>query len=76
MSGKGRTFKDRQRERVLCLECRKEIAKGSLVAHRQTQHGVPKGGLGPEGDEVDGGNDPRTYTTLFPAKVGPRPFPV
>ena len=49
MSGEGRTFKDRQRERVLCLECRKEIAKGSLVAHRQNQHNVVKGGLGQVG---------------------------
>ena len=46
MAGEGHIFKERQRERVLCPECRKELAKGSLVAHHQTQHGVAKGGSG------------------------------
>ena len=32
-------------EQVLCPECGKDMAKGSLVMHRQTQHGVAKGGL-------------------------------
>ena len=75
--GEGRSFKERQRERVLCPECGKELAKGSLVTHRQTQHGVAKGRLGSEGDEADGGgDDPRTYKMAFPVRVGPRPFPV
>ena len=46
----GRTFKERQQERVLCPDCRKDLAKGSLVMHHQTQNGVAKGGLGSEGD--------------------------
>ena len=46
MTGEGQSFKDRQRERVICPECRKELVKGSLVADRQTQHGVVKGGWG------------------------------
>ena len=46
MEGDGQSFKERQWERVLCPECGKETAKGSLVAHRQNQNGVEKGGLG------------------------------
>ena len=56
-------FKERQQERVLCPECGKELVKGSLVTHHQTQHGVAKGGLGSEGggaEGVDGVNYPRT----------------
>ena len=61
---------------MLCPECGKELTKGSLVTHRQTQHIVAKGGLGSEGDEADKGNDPITYRLEFPAKAGPRPCPV
>ena len=31
MTGKGRSFKERQQEPVICPECKKELAKGSLV---------------------------------------------
>ena len=44
--------------------------------HCQTQQGVAKGGLGSEGGEVDGGDEPRTYILTFPAKSGHRPCPV
>ena len=70
--GEGRSFKERQKERVICPECGKELANGSLVTHRQTQHGVAKGGLASEGDKANGGNYPRTYKLAFPAKAGPR----
>ena len=58
---------------MLCPECRKELAKGSLVTHRQTQNGVAKEGLESEGNKADGGDNPRTYILAFPAKVEPRP---
>ena len=55
MTGERRKFKEwhqeRERERVLCPESGKELAKGSLMTHRQTQHGVAKGGLVSEGGE-------------------------
>ena len=47
VTGEGRTFEERQWEQVLCPKCGKEMEKGSLVTHRQTQNGVAKGGLGP-----------------------------
>ena len=76
ITGEGSSFKERQRGRVLCPECRKEFPKGSLVMHRQTQHGVTKGGLVLEGDEADGVDNPRTYILAFPAKTRPRPCSV
>ena len=75
MTGRGRRFKERQGERVLRPECGKEMEKISLVTHRQTQHGVAKGGLGPEGNEADRGDKPKTYRMVFPKKEGPRPCP-
>ena len=45
MTGEGRSFKEWKRERVLCPECGEYMAKGSLVTHRQNQHGVAKGRL-------------------------------
>ena len=45
MKGEEGRFRERQRERVLFLECGKELAKESLVTHRQNQHGVAKGRL-------------------------------
>ena len=38
MTGEGPTYQERQRERVQCGECRKEMAVGSLAGHRMTQH--------------------------------------
>ena len=58
---------------MLCLECGKELAKGSLVEHHQNQHGVAKGGLGQEGDKEGGGNNTRTFRIAFHAKSGLMP---
>ena len=61
------------------MEYGRELAKGSLVTHRQTQHGVAKGGLGSEGgkaDVRDRGDDPKIYRMSFPTREGPRPYPV
>ena len=52
------------------------MAKGSLVTHRTTQHGVAKWGLGPEGNEADGVNYPRTHRMEFPEKAEPITYPV
>ena len=52
------------------------MAKGTLVMHNQTQHGLAKWGLGTEGNEASRGNEPRTYRMAFPVKVIPRPCPV
>ena len=77
MMGEVRSCKEQQWELVLCLECRKELTKGSIVTHCQTQLGLTKGRLGSKGDESDGGGDePRTYKMVFLTRAGPRPCPV
>ena len=74
--GERRSFKERQRERVLCPECGKDLVKGSMMVHRQTQNGVEKGGSGQECDEEGGGNKPRTFIMAFYAKSGMRTCPI
>ena len=61
---------------MLCPECGKDMTKGSLVTHRQTQNIVAKGGFVPEVDEAERGYEPRNYSMTFPSKAGPRPCPV
>ena len=52
MMGAVRSYKERQRERAICPKCRKDLARGSLAAHCQTQHSVAKGVAG---QELEGG---------------------
>ena len=73
--GEGWSYQERQREWVYCLEYGKDLATGSLSAHRQTQHGVVRGGSGQEGDEETRGDKPRTFRMVFPAKTVLRPCP-
>ena len=42
MTGEGPTYRERQKERVECGECGKNMAAGSLASHRITQHGQAK----------------------------------
>ena len=42
MTGDGPTYWERQKERVECGDCGKEMATGSLEAHRMIQHGKTK----------------------------------
>ena len=76
VTGVGRSYKERQWERLNCLECGKDLERGSLAAHRQTQHGIVKGVPVQEGDGEDRGGDPREYRMESPAKAGPRSYPV
>ena len=39
ITGEGKSFRERQRERVACGECGAEIAAGSLSIHLMTRHG-------------------------------------
>ena len=77
MTGEGRRFKYQQQERIICPECWKDLAKGSLMMQRQTQHYVDTGRWGLEGDEAErGGENKRTYKMEFPKRAGPIPCPV
>ena len=42
MMGEGPTYQERQKDRVECGECGKEMAAGSLASHRMTQHRYAK----------------------------------
>ena len=46
---------------MLCPECGKYLARGSLVAHHQNQNGMTKGGLGQKGDKEGRGYDTRNF---------------
>ena len=76
MMGAGKSYRERQREWVNCLEFRKEFSRGSLAAYHQTHHGVAKGALRQEGNREGGGDKPRMYKMTFPAKAVPKPCPV
>ena len=70
------TYKKGQKEWFICCECGKDLVRGSLDVHCQTQHGVAKGDPVQEGKIEVWVNKPRTYRMSFPNKEGPRPFPV
>ena len=42
MMGEEPTYRERQKERVACGECGKEMAAGLLASHWMTQHGQAK----------------------------------
>ena len=39
ITGEGHTYRERQKGRVHCRECREEMVAGSLLIHLMTQHG-------------------------------------
>ena len=71
MTGEVPTYQKRQKERVECGECRKEMAAGSLASHRMMQHGKAKEEQWSWEASATGGY-PRTYWIAFPDKGGPR----
>ena len=73
----GRSYHERQGERVQCPGCGKDLVKGSLSIHHQTQHGVARGGAGKKDDDGDGngGDKTRTFRMKSPKKAGPKPCP-
>ena len=76
MTGEGRSYKERQQERVQHPECGKDLTSRLLVAHLQNHYGVAKRGSGQEGGKEGGVDEPRNFSMEFPAKARPRPFPV
>ena len=44
--GAGKSYKERQGQRVSSNDYGKDLARGSLDTYRQTQNGVAKGGPG------------------------------
>ena len=75
MTGEGPTNQDRQKERVQCGECGKEMAVVLLGSHRMTQHGQAAEDRWIWEASITGG-DPQTYRMAFLTKGGPRSCPV
>ena len=75
MTGEGPTYRERQKERVQCGECGKEMAAGSLASQRMTQHGQATDQRW-SWEASDTGGEPQTYRLDFPTKGGPQSCPV
>ena len=76
MKGVGRRYKEKQQKRVNCPECGKDLGRGSMDVHRQTQHSVARGGAVKEVERDGGGNKPREYNMVFLTKEVKSPCPV
>ena len=78
ITGEGKNYQERQRGWVQCTECGKDLARGLLAIHFQTQNGVERGGAGQRDHEGygNGGDNTRTFRMTFQEKAGPRPCPV
>ena len=78
ITGEGKNYQERQRGWVQCTECGKDLARGLLAIHFQTQNGVERGGAGQRDHEGygNGGDNTRTFRMMFQEKAGPRPCPV
>ena len=74
LTGVGKTFKERQRERVACRECGTEIAAGSMSSHTMTRHGKDSTRRHLWAPQTNG--ETRLYKMSFPAKDGRRWCPV
>jgi len=72
--GTGDSFRERQRRRVECSQCGKDLAAGSLSVHVQTQHGLTRdGGVG----RVDApGRQPAVFTISFPKVTPTADYPI
>ena len=74
LTGVGKTFTERQRERVACGECGTVIAAGSMLSHMMARHGKAATRRHIWAPQTNGG--PRLYKISFPAKDGRRRCPV
>ena len=74
LTGVGKSYVERQRERVACRECGEALAVGSMSSHLMTRHG--KAAARWQLWTPQAGRGPRTYKMSFPAKEGPRRCPV
>ena len=75
MAGEGPKYQERQKKRVECGECGKEMAAGLLASHRMTHHRQAKEDSW-SWEALATGGDPRTYWMAFLTKGGPRSSPV
>ena len=66
-TGQGDSYRERQRRRVTCPECNKDLAASSLTQHRRTQHGIePEIDWATIAPQIDI-QPPNQYTVNWPA---------
>ena len=70
----GRSYAERQKERVAYGECGEVLAVGFMSSHLITRHVKAAARRQLWTPQADGGS--RTYKLSFPAKGGPRRYPV
>ena len=63
ITGEGASFRERKRQKVACPECGIEIARSSMQAHMQVQHGKSGKPTAQVAQPVD---DPTDYRVSFP----------
>ena len=74
ITGKGRSYAERQRERVKCLECGELLAVESILSHLMTRHGKAAGRRRLWTPHTESGAN--TYRMSFLTRGGPRRCPV
>ena len=70
LTGVGKTYTERQREKVVCRECWTIITAGSMLSHMMTQHGKAATRWHLWATQTNGG--PRIYKMKSPTKDGRR----
>ena len=75
MTVEGPTYRELQKGRVQCGDCRKEMAAGLLTAHRVTQHGRAVEELW-NWEALATGGDLQTYRIALSTMGGTRSYPL
>ena len=75
MTGEVPTYQERQKVRVQCGDCGKDMLASSLASHRVTQHGWEAEERW-RWDASATGGEPQTYRMALPTKGGPWRCPV
>ena len=74
ITGEGRSYADRQRERIECVECGEFLEVGSMSSHLMTRHGKAVGRRRMWTPQMEGGA--KTYRMSLLTKGGPQRCPV
>ena len=69
VTGEGKSYTERQRKPVECLECGEQLAVGSMSSHLMTRHGKAAGRRRLWTPQIESGAT--KYRMSFPAKGGP-----
>ena len=75
MTGEGLTYQERQRVRVKCSDCGKEMAVGFMAVHKHTQNRIETG-VRRHWETPTPYGEPQTYRMNFPTAGAPQEFPV